>query len=108
MGKRTAPLMVVISTQAARDEAILSTLIDYGLRVNRGEVIDPSFHLTLYSAPEDANPWQRSTWKLANPALADFRSLDDVKRLSLQAQRMPSAEASFRNLILNQRVDATE
>jgi phage terminase large subunit-like protein len=33
-GKRASPLMVVISTQAARDEAILSTLIDYGLRVN--------------------------------------------------------------------------
>jgi len=107
-GKRECPLMMVISTQSSRDEAILSTLIDYGLRVNRGEVIDPSFHLTLYSAPEDANPWQRSTWKLANPALADFRSLSDVKRLALQAQRMPSAEASFRNLILNQRVDTTE
>jgi phage terminase large subunit-like protein len=40
--------------------------------------------------------------------LNDFRSLQDVKRLSLQAQRMPSAEASFRNLILNQRVNTTE
>jgi phage terminase large subunit-like protein len=108
MGKRASPLMMVISTQAARDEAILSTLIDYGLRINRGEVDDPSFHLTLYSAPEDADPWKRSTWKMANPALNDFRSLDDVKRLALQAQRMPSAEASFRNLILNQRVDTTE
>ena len=50
----------------------------------------------------------RKTWKLANPALADFRSLEDVKRLALQAQRMPAAEASFRNLVLNQRVDTTE
>jgi phage terminase large subunit-like protein len=44
---------------------------------------------------------------LANPALNDFRSLEDARRLALQARRMPSAEASFRNLILNQRVDAT-
>jgi phage terminase large subunit-like protein len=73
-GKRAAPLMMVISTQAARDEAILSTLIDYGLRVNRGEVDDPSFHLTLYSAPEDADPWKRSTWKLANPAWRSSRA----------------------------------
>ena len=43
----------------------------------------------------------------ANPALGDFRSLEDVKRLSLRAQHMPSAEMSFRNLILNQRVDTT-
>jgi phage terminase large subunit-like protein len=47
-----------------------------------------------------------ATWKKANPALGDFRSLDDVKRLALQAQRMPSAETSFKNLILNQRCDA--
>jgi phage terminase large subunit-like protein len=107
MGKRAEPLMIVISTQAARDEAPLSQLIDYGLRIHRGEIVDSSFHLTLYTAPLDADPWKQSTWKLANPALNDFRSLEDAKRLALQAQRMPSAEASFRNLILNQRVDAT-
>src|SRR5262249_21780054 len=31
-----------------------------------------------------------------------------VRRLALQAQRMPSAEGSFRQFILNQRIDATE
>lgn len=107
MGKKAEPLMIVISTQAARDEAPLSQLVDYGLRIERGEMVDPTFHLTLYTAPLDANPWEFATWKLANPALGDFRSLEDVKRLSLQAQRMPSAEMSFRNLILNQRVDTT-
>lgn len=108
MGKRAEPLMLIISTQAARDEAPLSQLIDYGLRIKRGEIDDASFHLTLFTAPADADPWSRKTWKLANPALADFRSLEDVKRLALQAQRMPSAEMSFRNLILNQRCDTTE
>jgi phage terminase large subunit-like protein len=107
MGKRAEPLMIIISTQAARDEAPLSQLIDYGQRIHRGEIMDPSFHLTLYTAPAESDPWKRSTWKLANPALGDFRSLEDAKRLALQAQRMPAAEASFRNLILNQRVDAT-
>src|SRR5262245_7435406 len=108
MGKRAEPLMLVISTQAARDEAPLSKPIDSGLGNQRGEIQDPSFHLTLFAAPPDADPWSRKTWKAANPALADFRSLEDVKRLALQAQRMPSAEASFRNLILNQRVDTTQ
>jgi len=107
MGKRAEPLMIIISTQAARDEAPLSVLIDYGLRVERGEIKDDSFHLELFTAPIDADPWSLKTWKIANPALDDFRSLEDVKRLSIQAQRMPTAEASFRNLILNQRVDTT-
>jgi phage terminase large subunit-like protein len=50
MGKRAEPLMIIISTQAARDEAPLSQLIDYGLRVNRDEISDLTFHLTLYGA----------------------------------------------------------
>jgi phage terminase large subunit-like protein len=107
LGGRAQPLMLVISTQAARDEAPMSELVDYGSRVERGEITDPGFHLTLYTAPPEADPWKLATWKMANPALGDFRSLEDVKRLSLQAQRMPAAEMSFRNLILNQRCDTT-
>ena len=107
LGGRATPLMVVISTQAARDTAPLSELVDYGLRIERGEIVDSGFHLTLYTAPPEDDPWKLATWRKANPALGDFRSLEDVKRLALQGQRMPSSEMSFRNLILNQRVDAT-
>ena len=85
----------------------MSQVIDYGLRVQRGEIVDPSFHLMLRSAPKDANPWSPRTWKRANPGLGDILSREHVERLARKAQRMPSAEASFRNLILNQRVDAT-
>ena len=106
MGARADPLMLVISTQAADDLAPMSELIDYGLRVKAGEIEDPSFHLTHYAAPDTADPWTPETWALANPALGDFRSLDDVARQAAQAQRIPSKEAAFRNLILNQRVAA--
>ena len=107
MGARAEPLLLTTSTQAARDDAPMSELIDYGLRVQRGEVKDKSFHLSLFTAAPELDPWDPKTWRLANPALGDFRSLEDVKRMALQAQRMPSREASFRNLILNQRVDTT-
>ena len=107
LGGRAQPLMLVISTQAASDTAPMSELVDYGLRIGRGEITDPSFHLTLYTAPPEDDPWKLATWKKANPALGDFRSLEDVKRLARQAQRMPSAEMGFRSLILNQRVDMT-
>lgn len=43
---------------------------------------------------------------MPNPALADFRSLDDVERQAAQARLVPSKESAFRNLILNQRVSA--
>ena len=107
LGGRAQPLMLVISTQAASDTAPMSELIDYGLRIERGEIQDAGFHLTLYTTPPESDPWKFTTWKLANPALGDFRSLEDVKRLALQAQRMPASEMSFRNYILNQRCDMT-
>lgn len=105
-GARDNPLMMVISTQAAADHAVLSELIDYGLKVQAGDIDDPSFHLTLFAAPADADPWHPDTWLLANPAIGDFRSLDDVQRQAGQARLVPSKEAAFRNLILNQRVSA--
>jgi phage terminase large subunit-like protein len=104
MGARKEPLLLVISTQAADDFAPMSQLVDYGIKVNEGEIADPSFHLTLHAAPVELDPWLPETWSLANPALGDFRSLPDVERLAQQAQRMPAQENSFRNLILNQRV----
>lgn len=106
MGARAEPLMLVISTQAADDIAPMSELVDYGLRVGWGEIEDPSFHLTLYAAPEGSDPWTEDAWRAANPALGDFRSLDDVARQAAQARRIPTKEAAFRNLILNQRVSA--
>ena len=106
LGARENPLMLVISTQAADDFAPMSQLIDHGLKLKGGDIRDPAFHLTLYSAPEDSDPWSRKAWRAANPALGDFRSLADVERLAKQAQRMPARENAFRNLILNQRVAA--
>jgi phage terminase large subunit-like protein len=106
LGARREPLLLVISTQAADDFAPMSQLVDYGSKIKEGVLEDPAFHLTLYTAPIDADPWVRETWDQANPALADFRSLEDIERLAKQAKRMPARENAFRNLILNQRVAA--
>lgn len=106
MGARENPLMMCISTQAAADHHVMSELVDYGLQVSAGDIDDPSFHLTLYAAPRDSDPWEPATWALANPALDDFRSYEDVERQAAQARLVPSKEMAFRNLILNQRVSS--
>jgi phage terminase large subunit-like protein len=79
LGARKDPLLLVISTQAADDFAPLSQLIDYGVRVKDGAIKDPAFHLTLYAAPDTADPWSKAAWKKANPALDDFLSLDHAR-----------------------------
>ncbi len=104
MGAREAPLLMVISTQAATDTAPLSGLVDYGLKVQAGAIEDPSFKLFFYTAPPEADPWCEESWRAANPALGDFLSLEEVRRQAEQARRMPAKEPAFRNLILNQRV----
>ena len=105
-GARDNPLLMAISTQAAADHHVFSEMVDYGLKVQAGDVDDPSFHLTLHAAAQDADPWNADTWAVANPALGDFLSLENVQRMASQAQLVPSKESAFRNLILNQRVSA--
>lgn len=98
MGAREEPLFVSISTQSADPNHILSLLIDDGLR---GE--DPTNVVHLYETPEDADPWDEKEWYKSNPALGDFRGLEDMRILAERAKRMPSFESTFRNLFLNQR-----
>ena len=115
-GAHDEALAWVFSTQAATDQALLSELIDYGEKVNAGEIEDKSFKSFVYEVPEPTEDeakngydpvWDEEKWFLANPALDDFRSLEEMRKFAQKAQVMPSAEASFRNLYCNQRV-ATE
>jgi phage terminase large subunit-like protein len=104
MGAQKEPLSLVISTQAPEDSAVLSELIDYGEQIQKGEVDDPTFHLTKYALPMNEDPFDESKWHLANPALGDFRSLDEMRQYAGRARMLPTMMNSFRNLYLNQRV----
>ena len=104
-GAHAEPMVWVISTQAASDTAVLSELIDYGEKVNRGEIDDPKTKCFCFTVPMADDPWDEANWKKSNPALGDFRSLDEMRETAERAKRIPSAEAAFRNLYLNQRVD---
>jgi phage terminase large subunit-like protein len=105
MAAREEPLLIVISTQSNDPNQILSQLIDDGMSGN-----DPTTVCHLYAVPDDADDEKvfsdLKLWRLANPAIGDFRSLDEMRTAAARAKRMPSFEAAFRNLYLNQRVDA--
>lgn len=107
LGARDEPLIVAISTQAKDDTHFFSEMIDYGLKIKAGEVEDESFHLAMFAASMNDDPWDPAVWEKANPALGDFLSYEQVERMAMQAQRIPSKEADFRNKVLNQRIDGT-
>ena len=101
-GAQENPLSVIISTQAPTDSDLLSQLIDDALKGHDSRVV-----CELYTAPKELDPFDEATIKLANPALGDFLNKDEVFAMAERARRLPSAEADYRNLILNQRVEQT-
>lgn len=103
LGKRAEALGLIISTQARDDEHALSQLIDDGL-----SGADPSIFVQLHCAPPEADPYAEETWFACNPALNRYLSLTEMREAAARARRIPAFEPSFRNLRLNQRVDASE
>jgi phage terminase large subunit-like protein len=95
------PLLIAISTQAPTDADLFSTWIDAYRAAP-----DPRVICHVYEAPKDAALDDRKAWAAANPALGKFRSLEDVEKQCKAAMEMPANEPEFRNLILNQRVEA--
>ena len=99
-GAHKNPLQMIISTQAPNDADLLSIWIDDAQRSN-----DPHIVCHVYAADKDCDLMDEKAWAAANPAIGKFRSLKDVEEQAKQATRMPSAESTFRNLVLNQRVE---
>lgn len=97
------PLSVIISTQAPTDADLLSILIDDAKK--RGG--DPRTKLVLYSADETLDPFSDEAIRQANPHFDSFMNQDEVRAQAESARRMPSSESSYRNLVLNQRVNTT-
>ena len=98
-GAHDAPLAIVISTQAPSDADWLSLQIDDATRNPASDVV-----CHLYTADPQLEVIDERGWEQACPAVGEFRSRKDIALLAQQATRLPVAEASFRNLILNQRV----
>ncbi len=100
-GAYSNPLLIVISTQAPTDADLFSTWID-----SQKNAPDPRVVAHVYCAPDDCALDDPQAWAAANPALGIFRSLADIDKQAKAAMAMPANEPEFRNLILNQRVEA--
>jgi phage terminase large subunit-like protein len=96
-----APISIVISTQAPTDADLLSLLVDDAI-----SGADPRIKVRVYAAPIDLDPFSDEAIRAANPHFDTLMNKEEVRRQAEDARRLPSREASFRNLILNQRVEA--
>ncbi|WP_280191181.1 terminase large subunit [Delftia sp. PS-11] len=96
-----SPLSIIISTQSPTDADLLSLLIDDALTG-----ADPRVKVVLHTAPLEMDPFSDAAIRAANPHFDVFMNKEEVRKQASDAKRLPSMEAGYRNLILNQRVEA--
>jgi phage terminase large subunit-like protein len=94
-------MLVYISTQAPTPRDFFSIIIDDAIKYQT-----PGTVCHVYQADENCDLMDEEAWHDANPALGIYRSYADVRAQAEKAVRMPSFESTFRNLILNQRVES--
>jgi phage terminase large subunit-like protein len=102
MGARQQPLFLVISTAGYDKHSILWELYSHAKKVQENPQLDPTFLPLLYEAPADADWTSEKVWKGCNPALGDFRSIEEMRIVCARAKAIPAQENTFRRLYLNQ------
>jgi len=101
-GAYESPMLFAISTQASNDNDLFSIWLDDAQKSGDERIVSH-----VYCADKEAKVDDPKGWIDANPAMGNFRSKKDVEEQADRAERMPSFESTFRNLVLNQRVETT-
>jgi phage terminase large subunit-like protein len=100
MGAIFNPVVVIISTQAATDDALLSTLIDDAPN-------DDTVFLDLIKCPAEIDPLDLDRIPEWHPAWHEaWCNTQEIIKTAKRAARLPSARARYLNLIANRRVRA--
>ena len=99
--------MVAITTAGVKTESrtgkdsIAYDLYQYGQKIARGEIVDPTFFMAWYEAPHDADHRDVESWKLANPGYGDICAASDFESAVLR-----TPESEFRTKRCNQWVSS--
>ena len=106
MASRRQPIMLATTTCGVKadstgQDSTAYQLYQYGQKVARGEIDDPSFYMAWWEAPLDADHRLESTWIAANPGYDDLNSKSDFESM---VKRTPEAE--FRTKRCNQWVSS--
>lgn len=103
---RLDPLLIGITTAGVKtqtdgQDTICYRLYKYGQSVAKGEIVDESFYMAWWGAPDGANYLDPIVWAAANPGFGDLVDPDDFA-----ATVKISQENHFRTKRLNQWVSA--
>jgi phage terminase large subunit-like protein len=90
-----------VKTDRTGQDSIAYNLYQYGQKVSRGEVVDPSFFMAWWEAPPESDHRDPETWRLANPGYGDICDAADFESA---VRRTPEPE--FRTKRCNQWVSS--
>jgi len=100
--------MVAVTTAGLKSdvtggESIAYQLYQYGKKVASGEVVDPSFFMAWWEAPERLKHDDPEAWRLANPGFDDL-----VAEKDFASAVLTTPESEFRTKRLNQWVNVKQ
>ena len=100
--------MVAVTTAGLKSdvsggESVAYQLYQYGKKVASGEVVDPSFFMAWWEAPERLKHDDPEAWRIANPGFDDLVGAKDFASAVLT-----TPEAEFRTKRLNQWVNVKQ
>ena len=98
MGTREQPYMIAFTTAGDDEDSLLYGLYDHGMKIQNGEIIDPTFYFRWYQPSKQDCDWlDQKYWYEANPALGDFLKLE-----ALEHDARTTPEHEFRRYHLDQ------
>jgi phage terminase large subunit-like protein len=106
MASRRQPIMLATTTCGVKadstgQDSTAYQLYQYGQKVARGEIDDPSFYMAWWESPADSDHRLEETWIAANPGYGDLNSKSDFESM---VKRTPEPE--FRTKRCNQWVSS--
>lgn len=107
-GARRQPLTILITTAGFDRQSICYQIWQYAEKVRDGLIDDPTFLPCIFAAPSDADPFDETTWKLANPNFGVTVKEDYFREMAAKAKTSTSDEMTFRRLHLNQWTNSEE
>lgn len=101
---RREPLYFVITT-AGDDPNRLSIgweTHEQARKIRDGELVDDTWYVKIYGAPEECDIYDEKIWYEVNPSLGITISIESVRQEAVKARNSEAAERLFRWLRLNQ------
>lgn len=102
MGARAEPLVLYVTTAGMDRVGPCYEEWQRALRIQEGTLDDPTFLPCIYAAPDDADPFDEETWKIASPNYGVTVRKEFMEREAALARESVSQEIKFRTLYLNQ------